>query len=78
MALILSKDWHSNVVLVTIDNQFLRQVRAPAQTRQQYSMQRHMVIYRDKEQPETSGKRNFIEIIKAPFFLVAVLEIQTM
>ena len=49
---------------------------APAQTWQQYSIRGRMVdLYRNRA---TSGERNFIERIKAPIFLEAVLTIEIM
>ena len=53
-----------------------QQFYAPAQTWQKYSMEGHMVDL--KRCRATSGERNFIEHIKAPIFLEAVLAIEIM
>ena len=52
------------------------QFYAPAQAWQKYSMQGHMLDL--KRYRTTSGKRNFIEQIKVPIFLEAVLAIEIM
>ena len=53
-----------------------QQFYVPAQTWQKYSMQGHIVDL--KRYRATSGERNFIEQIKAPIFLKAVLAIEIM
>ena len=53
-----------------------QQFYAPAQTWQKYRMQGHMIDL--KRYRKTYGEINFIEQIKAPIFLEAVLAIEMM